>query len=147
MSPLRFVVALVCGLLFGFGLALSRMVDPVVVRGFLDVFGNWDPSLLGVMAAAIPVTFLFYAVTRRRGRAIAADAVPPAPSWSIDARLVGGAVLFGIGWGLVGFCPAPALVAWIAQPSALLFIAAMVAGIAVQKLIARRAPVAASSKI
>ena len=132
MSALRLATALGCGLLFGFGLALSRMVDPAVVRGFLDVTGDWDPSLAGVMAGAIPVTFVFYMVTRRRGRAITAAEVPPPPSRKIDIRLVGGAILFGVGWGLVGLCPAPALIAWMFQPWALLFIAAMAVGMVAQ---------------
>jgi uncharacterized membrane protein YedE/YeeE len=140
-NPLRLVGALGCGLLFGFGLALSRMVDPAVVRGFLDVTGDWDPSLAGVMAGAIPVTFVFYRIAARRGRALAGGALPPAPERTIDRRLVGGALLFGIGWGLVGLCPAPALIAWLFQPWALLFIAAMVAGMAIQRRVLRE-PVA-----
>ncbi len=138
MNPVRLIAALACGLLFGFGLALSRMVDPTVVRGFLDVFGDWDPSLAGVMAGAIPVTFVFYLLTRRRGRAMTASDVPPPPSRQIDSRLVGGAVLFGIGWGMVGFCPAPALIAWMFQPWALLFIAAMAAGMVIQSRVFSR---------
>jgi uncharacterized membrane protein YedE/YeeE len=142
MNPQRLIAArraaaLACGLLFGFGLAWSRMIDPVVVRGFLDVFGQWDPSLLGVMAGAIPVTFVFYVIARRRGRAMTGADLPLPPERRIDARLVGGAVLFGIGWGLVGFCPAPALIAWLFQPWALLFVAAMVAGMAAERYVFR----------
>ncbi len=133
MNPTRLITALGCGLLFGIGLALSRMVDPQVVLGFLDVFGDWDPSLLGVMAGAIPTTFVFYQIARRRGRAVTGRELPPAPSRKIDAKLVGGALLFGIGWGLVGLCPAPALIAWLFQPWALLFIAAMAAGMALER--------------
>lgn len=133
MTPIRLVAALVCGLLFGIGLALSRMADPQVVLGFLDVFGDWDPSLLGVMIGAIPTTFVFYQIARRRGRSVTGADLPPPPSRAIDARLVGGALLFGIGWGLVGLCPAPALIAWLFQPWALLFIAAMAAGMAIER--------------
>ncbi len=138
MNPRRLIAALGCGLLFGFGLAWSRMIDPVVVRGFLDVFGAWDPSLLGVMAGAIPVTFAFYHFAYRRGRAVAGSDLPPVPERKIDARLVGGALLFGIGWGLIGLCPAPALIAWMFQPWALVFIAAMVVGMAVERFAFRR---------
>ena len=133
MNPVRLAAALGCGLLFGFGLALSRMVDPAVVRGFLDVFGDWDPSLAGVMAGAIPVTFLFYHLAYRKGRTTTGEALPPPPSLTIDARLVGGALIFGVGWGLVGLCPAPALIAWLFQPWALAFIAAMAAGMAIER--------------
>ena len=133
MNPVRLAAALGCGLLFGFGLALSRMVDPAVVRGFLDVFGDWDPSLAGVMAGAIPVTFLFYHLAYRKGRTTTGEALPPPPSRTIDARLVGGALIFGVGWGLVGLCPAPALIAWLFQPWALAFIAAMAAGMAIER--------------
>ena len=133
MNPVRLAAALGCGLLFGFGLALSRMVDPAVVRGFLDVFGDWDPSLAGVMAGAIPVTFLFYHLAYRKGRTATGEALPPPPSRSIDGRLVGGALIFGVGWGLVGLCPAPALIAWLFQPWALVFIAAMAAGMAIER--------------
>jgi hypothetical protein len=137
MNPKRLAAALLCGLLFGFGLSLSRMIDPAVVRGFLDVFGDWDPSLLGVMAGAVPVTFAFYYFTKRRGRAMTGADLPPPPARKIDARLIGGAVLFGIGWGLIGLCPAPALIAWLFQPWALLFIAAMVAGMAIERAVFR----------
>jgi uncharacterized membrane protein YedE/YeeE len=137
MNPVRLIAALGCGLLFGFGLSLSRMADPAVVRGFLDVFGAWDPSLLAVMAGAVPTAFAFYAVARRRGRALSGAALPPPPERRIDARLIGGAALFGVGWGLVGFCPAPALIAWLFQPGALLFIAAMIAGMAIEHAVFR----------
>jgi uncharacterized membrane protein YedE/YeeE len=133
VKPVRLVAALGCGLLFGFGLALSRMVDPAVVRGFLDVTGDWDPSLAGVMAGAIPVTFLFYRIAARRGRTLTGGTLPAAPSRTIDKRLIGGALVFGIGWGLVGLCPAPALIAWVYQPWALAFIAAMAAGMAIER--------------
>lgn len=133
MNPIRLIAALGCGLLFGIGLALSRMVDPKVVLGFLDLFGDWDPSLLGVMAGAIPTAFVFYRIAGRRGRTVSGAELPPAPSRRIDARLVGGALLFGIGWGLVGLCPAPALIAWLFQPWALLFIAAMAVGMVIER--------------
>lgn len=133
MNPTRLAAALASGLLFGIGLALSRMVDPQVVRGFLDVFGDWDPSLLGVMAGAVPTTFVFYWIVRRRGRTATGADLPSPPSRKIDARLVGGALLFGVGWGLVGLCPAPALIAWLFQPWALLFIGAMAVGMLAQR--------------
>ena len=94
-------IAAVCGLLFGLGLTVSRMIDPNKVLGFLDIAGDWDPSLALVMTGAIPAAALGYALSGR----------PPAqPSRiAIDRRLLLGAALFGVGWGLVGYCPAPHL--------------------------------------
>jgi len=140
MSATRLLAALGCGLLFGFGLALSRMVDPAVVLGFLDVTGDWDPSLAGVMAGAIPVTFVFYRLAQRRGRTVTGENLPAPAARGIDARLVGGALLFGVGWGLVGFCPAPALIAWLFQPEALLFVVAMAAGMMIERRLFAETP-------
>ena len=116
-----YTVAAVCGLLFGLGLTVSQMIDPNKVLGFLDIAGDWDPSLILVMAGAIPVAAVGYWAGGR---------VAPARS-AIDKRLVIGAGLFGIGWGLVGFCPGPALAALsFGDPKTLLFVAAMLAGMA-----------------
>lgn len=116
-----YTVAAVCGLLFGLGLTVSQMIDPNKVLGFLDIAGDWDPSLILVMAGAIPLAAVGYWAGGR---------VAPARS-AIDKRLVIGAGLFGIGWGLVGFCPGPALAALsFGDPKTLLFVAAMLAGMA-----------------
>lgn len=108
---MKIVAALVCGLIFGIGLIVSQMVNPAKVIAFLDVFGDWDPSLALVMGAALAVTGLGYRmVLRSRVPAFERKFFVPERG-KIDARLMGGAVLFGAGWGLVGLCPGPALTA------------------------------------
>jgi uncharacterized membrane protein YedE/YeeE len=103
------------GLVFGLGLAVSGMTQPERVLAFLDPLGRWDPSLGLVMAGALLVSVPGFAWVRRRGRA-ACGPLAPAPSPQLDARLLGGAALFGIGWGLAGYCPGPAI-AGLAQLS------------------------------
>ena len=122
------IFALLIGLVFGLGLCLSGMTAPTKVLGFLDVGGAWDPSLAFVMAGAIGVGFFFFRAARTR--------LAP-PSHRLDPALVVGSALFGAGWGLVGFCPGPALaaLAW-GEPKALAFVAAMVAGTLLQRLLA-----------
>ncbi len=106
----RIATSFACGLIFGIGLLVSGMTQPDKVLGFLDIFGAWDATLAFVMAGAVAVTAAGFALTRRRGSPLlAATASWPARD-DIDAPLVCGAVLFGIGWGLVGICPGPALV-------------------------------------
>jgi len=126
------VSAFASGALFGMGLTISRMVDPAKIVGFLDVAGAWDPSLALVMAAALAVTAIFYRATlRRRAPLFAAEFHVPTTRL-IDARLIGGAALFGVGWGLAGFCPGPAIASLTygaSEPA--LFVAAMVAGMAI----------------
>jgi hypothetical protein len=126
--------ALASGLLFGLGLAISGMVDPAVVLGFLDfgglADGTWNPALAGVMGGAIPVAFVLYRLAGSR--------VPP-PSRVIDGRLIIGAALFGLGWGAAGLCPGPALEGWVANPRALLFVFPMLAGFAVTTRVIGRA--------
>lgn len=134
---MRAITALLSGLLFGAGLALSRMIDPAKVLGFLDIGGAWDPSLGGVMAAAIPVTALFYLWGRRRGISLSGAALPGSPSRLVDARLIGGSVLFGIGWGLAGLCPGPAIADLALDGRVLTFVAAMAAGMVVVALIGK----------
>lgn len=129
--------ALAAGLLFGLGLILSGMADPAKVLNFLDVAGTWDPSLAFVMAGAIAVAAPGFWLVRRRLAPLAGPLfhVPPADA-PIDRRLVIGAAVFGIGWGLAGFCPGPALVSVpLAAPGTLAFVAAMVAAIAVGALL------------
>ena len=107
----RYGAALGCGLLFGAGLAISQMADPAKVLGFLDVAGQWDASLLFVLGGAVAVTAVFFRLVLGRTRPICNASFERPPSETIDAALVGGAVLFGIGWGIAGFCPGPGIVA------------------------------------
>jgi uncharacterized membrane protein YedE/YeeE len=133
------VVSYVAGVVFGLGLGIAGMTRPVKVVGFLDFFGAWDPSLAFVMAGAIAVHATAYWLARRRSSPLLAKAVLPTRR-DVDAPLVAGAVLFGVGWGLSGFCPGPALtsLATLRAP-VVIFVAAMLGGMAVQGLVARRA--------
>jgi uncharacterized membrane protein YedE/YeeE len=117
------------GVLFGIGLILSGMSDPGKVIGFLDVLGNWDPSLAFVMAGAIAVGLFAFALAKRRTRALLGGAMHLPQGRDIDHRLVGGSLVFGVGWGLAGFCPGPALVSFASgQEKAAVFVAAMLFG-------------------
>ncbi|WP_309698253.1 DUF6691 family protein [Sphingomonas sp. SORGH_AS_0870] len=109
-------VALFSGVLFGMGLALSGMTDPARVRAFLDVTGAWDPTLAFVMGGALLPMAIAWAVVRRRARPVVADVFHLPATSPIDARLIGGAALFGIGWGLAGLCPGPAIAALTIAP-------------------------------
>jgi uncharacterized membrane protein YedE/YeeE len=127
------------GLLFGLGLLLSGMTDPGKVLGFLDLFGQWDPSLAFVMGGAIVVGFFAFAVAKTRTTNFLGGALSLPKSNVIDKRLVIGSLLFGAGWGLAGFCPGPALVSLAAgQEKALIFVAAMVIGMIGFQLIERK---------
>ncbi|HWM25383.1 MAG TPA: DUF6691 family protein [Chthoniobacterales bacterium] len=127
MKPGKLFLNLVAGGLFGSGLAVSGMTDPARVIGFLDVFGAWDPALLVVMAGAVGVYGLGMLVLRRFGSQ--SLKLPAASSSPIDRRLVIGAAIFGIGWGLGGFCPGPALANLGAlRAEALLFVPTMAIG-------------------
>jgi uncharacterized membrane protein YedE/YeeE len=130
--------AFAAGLLFGIGLILSGMTDPGKVIGFLDFFGNWDPSLAFVMAGAILVGFFAFAFARRRTRTFLGGALHLPQNRDIDNRLVGGSLVFGIGWGLAGYCPGPALVSFgSGQEKAAIFVAAMLGGMLVYTALER----------
>lgn len=117
------------GLLFGIGLLLSGMTDPGKVIGFLDLAGAWDPSLALVMGGAILVGVFAFGVARKRTTSFLGSPIRLPTSRDIDTRLVAGSLLFGVGWGLAGFCPGPALVSLGAgQPKAVVFVLAMLAG-------------------
>lgn len=117
------------GALFGVGLAVSSMTDRHVVLGFLDVFGDWNPRLVFVMAAAVAVTAVAYRLILRRPAPAAGGEFHVPKAGAIDARLVAGAAIFGVGWGLAGYCPGPALVAVAAGlRDAWIFLPAMIAG-------------------
>lgn len=126
---MRIWAALVAGLLFGIGLGLGGMTQPAVVLGFLDVFGHWNPQLLFLMAAAVVTTAIGYRVVLHRARPLLGTRFQLPTAHQIDVRLVAGAAVFGIGWGLGGYCPGPALASLTGgAPSLLLFVACMALG-------------------
>ncbi len=123
------ISSILAGMIFGAGLALSDMVNPARVLNFLDIAGNWDPTLIFVMASGLAVTTLGYSVVFRRRSPVFADKFNLPTQRQIDLPLVGGAALFGVGWGLAGICPGPALTDLaILEPKVLLFVAAMLIG-------------------
>jgi uncharacterized membrane protein YedE/YeeE len=129
---MNLVTAFLAGLLFGGGLILSGMSNPAKVLAFLDVSGAWDPSLLFVMLGAILVAALAFRFARTRVRPLFGTHIRVPGAGRIDAPLVLGSITFGVGWGLVGYCPGPALTALaVGGRSTLLFVAAMVAGMAI----------------
>lgn len=139
-----YLIALGAGLLFGAGLAVSGMYDPAKVLGFLDlaaVFGRgWDPSLAFVMIGALAVALPAFQYAKRRAQPVAAAQFQAPAAAVIDRRLVFGALLFGIGWGLVGYCPGPALAALaFADTGTMLFVLAMIGGMVLEALTAKRA--------
>ena len=138
---MQLLAALLCGLVFGSGLYISGMMQPAKVLAFLDVLGDWDPSLLVVMVAALLVAGLGYAWMRRRGQPVVAAQMAWPTRRDIDTPLVVGAMLFGIGWGLSGLCPGPALANLATfAPRAIVFVIAMAAGMVLWDLWQRRRP-------
>ncbi len=131
--------ALSSGLIFGLGLILSGMTDPAKVLGFLDVAGRWDPSLALVMAGAIAVAMPAFRLAALRMTTFTGKAIQLPPGRVIDVPLIAGALLFGAGWGLAGFCPGPALASVLTGGMpAVMFVAAMVAGMAVFEIHGRQ---------
>lgn len=134
-STLVALAALASGALFGAGLAMSGMTDARIVLGFLDVFGDFDPTLLFVLGGAVATTALLFRPVLRRGRPVFADAFRLSNLTQVDRSLLGGAALFGIGWGLAGYCPGPALAGLGAGAiEALWFIPAMIGGMLLHRL-------------
>ena len=131
--------SLLAGLVFGLGLIVSGMANPAKVLGFLDLAGVWDPSLAFVMAGAIAVAAPAFALAKNRTVSILGATMKLSGLRDIDRRLVIGSVLFGIGWGVAGFCPGPGLVALgMGEIKALVFVGAMLAGMGIFELIERR---------
>lgn len=128
---MKLLTSLFAGVLFGLGMAISGMVDPARVTGFLDLAGAWDPSLAFVMGGALLVFMPgYFLLVKPRRQSVLGEPIAAVTAPRLDRRLIGGAALFGIGWGLVGICPGPALsLISSGQPMIMLFIAAMVAGI------------------
>ncbi len=125
--------AYLAGLIFGVGLALAGMVDPAKVIGFLDLFGSWDPSLAFVMGGAIAVHFVLFRVITKRASPLFDARFQLPTRTDLDPKLLGGAAIFGIGWGLAGFCPGPGLTSLgSGSLSAVVFVATMTLGMWLQ---------------
>jgi uncharacterized membrane protein YedE/YeeE len=132
--------SLLAGLVFGVGLILSGMADPGKVLGFLDLAGPWDPSLALVMVGAIAVGLVAFTVAKQRTNSLLGLDLKLPTARHIDRRLVGGSLLFGVGWGVAGFCPGPALAAvGMGELKAAVFVAAMLLGMGLFELLERRA--------
>lgn len=130
-NTFQFGAALASGIVFGFGLSLSGMLNPARVQGFLDVFGAWDPSLAFVLGGAVAVAFIGVQVMKRMRHPAFDDGFHVPTSRRIDAPLVIGSALFGLGWGIGGFCPGPAIASLsIGIPQTALFVIAMLVGMA-----------------
>ena len=133
MGAARMLAALLAGALFGLGLAVSGMMDPAKVVGFLDFAGDWDPTLLLVMGGALLACIPAFRLVLKRTRPVFADGFDLPTKSALDARLLGGAAMFGVGWGLSGFCPGPAVAALVPALASglapvLVFFAAMISG-------------------
>lgn len=128
--------SLLSGILFGAGLALGGMTDPARVRGFLDLFGAWDPTLAFVMGGAVIVMAVAWRVVARMREPWLAEAFHLPTRADLTPRLIGGAALFGVGWGIAGLCPGPGIAALVIEPmSAAVFVAAMLVGMAAVRLV------------
>ena len=136
---MKILMALIVGVLFGLGLILSGMTDPSKVLGFLDLAGNWDPSLAFVMGGAIIIGSLIFPFATKRPLSILGEAIHLPTATQIDRRLILGGLTFGVGWGLAGYCPGPALVS-LAQGGIkpILFFISMLVGMAVLDLLERK---------
>ena len=144
------LIQFVVGVVFGLGLLLSGMSNPEKVLGFLDLAairsGGWDPSLILVMAGAVGVTFAGFRLVFRRQRPLLGGHFHRPPSQSLDWRIATGPAIFGIGWGLAGICPGPAFVALgYGSPAIVLFVIAMMFGMAAARLLANRQPALAAA--
>lgn len=133
------LASLLAGVVFGLGLIVSGMVDPAKILGFLDLAGRWDPSLALVMVGAVGVGLIAFTIARRRTRSLLGAEIRLPSARQIDRRLVIGSLTFGVGWGIAGFCPGPALVALgMGQFKALVFVAFMLAGMGLFEWLEKR---------
>ena len=133
--------ALICGILFGLGLAISEMVNPAKVLGFLDVTGTWDPSLILVIGTGLAVTLFTFWPLLKRHRPLLDNQFHMPSRTDVDRQLLKGAAIFGIGWGLVGYCPGPAIASLAyGRSETIIFLVAMVAGFYGSQRFHRSAP-------
>jgi uncharacterized membrane protein YedE/YeeE len=135
---MRNLAAFAIGLVFGIGLLASGMNLPAKVLGFLDLFGRWDPSLMFVMGGAVPFAAIGFALARRRGRSLLGEPLSLPENKNVDPRLLAGALIFGVGWGIAGVCPGPAIVnlGFFTAP-AIVFFVAMLAGMVAFEVMSR----------
>jgi uncharacterized membrane protein YedE/YeeE len=134
---MKLLTAFLSGLLFGVGLIVSGMTNPAKVQGFLDLAGTWDPSLAFVMAGAILVALVAFRIAGRRERSLLGEAMRLPAARHVDRRLVVGGIAFGVGWGLAGYCPGPALASVAGGGKPLVFTLSLVAGMALFELFER----------
>ncbi|MFQ3231405.1 MAG: putative membrane protein YedE/YeeE [Reinekea sp.] len=135
----RLLVALISGILFGFGLSVAQMIDPAKVINFLNIFGAWDPSLAFVMGAGLLVNLIATPLILKRSKPILAEMFRVPAKSDIDAKIIGGGVIFGIGWGLAGYCPGPMLASLsFATGDILIVVASYVVGTFLTKYITLR---------
>ncbi|MBI2733079.1 MAG: YeeE/YedE family protein [Aquabacterium sp.] len=126
---IRLLICLLAGALFGLGLAVAQMTNPLKVQNFLDVAGSWDPSLAFVMGAAVLITLVMFRLVLKRDRPLLGDRFHLPTQLQVDRRLLIGAALFGVGWGMSGYCPGPALATLLSgNTEVLLFVPAMLLG-------------------
>jgi uncharacterized membrane protein YedE/YeeE len=138
---MRNIIALIVGLLFGAGLCISGMTEPAKVIGFLDAAGSWDPSLAFVMGGGMTVGLLAFTLAKARRIALDGEPMQLPTSRTIDARLILGGLIFGVGWGLAGICPGPGIVdVGFLDAHALVFVAAMAVGMFAYRLVGLRLP-------
>jgi uncharacterized protein len=138
---MRAAINFIAGLIFGLGLLISGMANPAKVQNFLDLAGTFDPSLIFVMLGAVVVTFVGYRLVLRRPRPLLAEKFLVPTLKEIDGRLVVGAGLFGVGWGLSGFCPGPAITSLpLLAKGTLIFVSAMIVGIGLARLLTQAVP-------
>jgi uncharacterized membrane protein YedE/YeeE len=136
----RAIIPALSGVIFGAGLALGGMTDPARVRGFLDLFGDWDPTLAFVMGGAVLVMVVAWRIQPRLARPVFAESFTLPDTRDLTPRLIGGSALFGVGWGIAGLCPGPGIAALAIEPlSATIFVVAMLAGMALVRFIDRSA--------
>lgn len=132
-------ISLISGILFGLGLILSGMANPAVVQGFLDPFGNWNPALIWVMVGALVMSFIAVTILKKRGITLLGERHHLPTNTPMNKRLIIGGLIFGAGWGLVGICPAPALVL-VGQglPDGILFAIAMIIGLLLPRFLFKK---------